>query len=47
MLGQNVRRKFLYGNNGNFDLGNFNIFKGIIPIGLGIYNDTLFNQSNK
>ena len=47
VLGQKVRRKSLYGNNGNFDLGNFNIFKGLIPVGLGSTGNTLFNQSNK
>lgn len=47
VLGQKVRRKSLYGNNGNFDLNNSNIFKGLIPIGLGISGNSLYNQSHK
>lgn len=47
VLGQNVRRKSLYGNNGNFDLGNVNIYKGLIPIGVGLSDYTLFHQFNK
>jgi len=47
VLGQNVRRKSLYGNNGNFDLGNFNIFKGLFPVGIGLFGNSVYNQSNK
>lgn len=47
VLGQKVRRKSLYGNNGNFDLNNSNIFKGLIPIGLGISGNLLYDQSHK
>ena len=44
VLGQNVIRKSLYGNNGNFDLSNFNIFKGLIPVGVGLSGNALLTQ---
>lgn len=47
VLGQNVIRKSLYGNNGNFDLGNFNIFKTLVPLGVGISSSSLYNQQNR
>lgn len=43
VLGANVPRKSLRGNNGNFDLTNPNIYKGLVPLGLfgvtGLYNN--------
>ena len=44
VLGQNVRRKSLYGNNGNFDLSTFNIFKGLVPIGIGLSGKSLYDS---
>lgn len=44
VLGKNVRRKSLLGNNGEFDLNNPNIFKSLIPLGLGT---SIFSEYNK
>jgi hypothetical protein len=44
VLGENVRRKALLGNNGMFDINNPNIFKGLLPIGIGT---TAYNKSKK
>ena len=46
VLGQNISRKSLYGNNGNFDLDNFNIFKSLIPVGIGLSGSTMLNKSD-
>ena len=35
VLGENIPRKALLGNNGMFDLNNPNIFKGLVPLGVG------------
>lgn len=46
IIGKNTPRKYLLGNNGNFDLNNPNVYKGIIPlIGASIfeYNNNLFS----
>ncbi len=45
VLGKKVRRKALLGNNGEFDITNPNIFKGLIPVGLGS-STYLFNLNN-
>lgn len=44
VLGENIRRKALLGNNGEFDISSPNIFKGTIPVGIG---STLYNKSKK
>lgn len=47
VLGKNVRRKSLYGNNGNFDLSSPDIYKGLIPLIFGTPTAFSFNQTNR
>lgn len=35
VLGKNIKRKALLGNNGRFDINNPNIFKVLLPVGIG------------
>ncbi len=49
VLGKNVPRKALLGNNGMFDISSSNIFKGLTPVGFGIpaYNKLSKHDGNK
>lgn len=47
VLGKNVRRKSLYGNNGNFDLSSPDIYKGLIPLIFGTPTAFSFNQTSR
>ena len=47
VLGKNVRRKSLYGNNGNFVLSSPDIYKGLIPLIFGTPTAFSFNQTNR
>ena len=46
IFGPNVQVKTLKGNNGNFDMFNLNIYKGLLPFILGGSAYSIYQQTN-